>query len=94
MAAAVPDPRVWGGAWASVVAQQLLPPCTSGQELGLWVCGNPRCEALGGDSEVEMLLPCVCEHCQGVWYCGADCQAAHWGAGGHREVCEAARGSG
>ncbi len=56
-----------------------------------WACG---CEGLRGDSEVEMLLRCVCEHCQGVWYCGADCQAAHWRAGGHREVCEAARGSG
>lgn len=45
LAAGVPDPRVWGGAWAIVLARQLLPPHAAGQQLGVRLCGNPRCEA-------------------------------------------------
>ena len=29
-----------------------------------------------------------CRRCQAVWYCGVDCQAAHWKAG-HKEECAA-----
>ena len=29
-----------------------------------------------------------CSRCKAAVYCGRECQAAHWKAGGHREVCK------
>ena len=29
-----------------------------------------------------------CSRCKAVVYCGRECQAAHWKAGGHRAVCK------
>ena len=31
-----------------------------------------------------------CSRCKAVVYCGRECQAAHWKAGGHRAVCTGA----
>ncbi len=90
LAAAVPDPAVYEGAWSSEVAAQLVPPHSVCAALGLRLCGNPRCEALSGVSELAVPLGGACTRCRAVWYCGRGCQAAHWRAGGHREVCAAA----
>ncbi len=90
LTATIPDPAVCGTAWSSEVAAQLVAPHSVCAALGVRLCGNPRCEALSGVSELAVPLGGACTRCRAVWYCGRGCQAAHWRAGGHREVCAAA----
>ncbi len=94
LVAKVPDVMVKGRAWSSEVAAQLVAPHSVCAALGVRLCGNPRCEALSGVSELAVPLGGACTRCRAVWYCGRGCQAAHWRAGGHREVCAAAGAAG
>jgi hypothetical protein len=45
-------------------------------------CAN--CGVQGGD------FGC-CSRCSAVWYCGKQCQSAHWRENGHREQCKSKR---
>ena len=44
-------------------------------------CGSA--ETAGGSVALK-----PCSRCKAVVYCGRECQAAHWKAGGHRAVCK------
>jgi len=44
-------------------------------------CG--AAETAGGNVALK-----PCSRCKAAVYCGRECQAAHWKAGGHREVCK------
>ena len=47
-------------------------------------CANCAISETAGSS--VSLKPC--SRCKAVVYCGRECQAAHWKAGGHRAVCK------
>ena len=41
-----------------------------------------------GVSETGSVALKPCSRCKAVVYCGKDCQARHWKAGGHRDACK------
>ncbi len=57
----------------------------AGQPCPLRRCSWWRCTHLAGDSEAGVERS-KCGGCGGEWYCGRECQAAHWRAG-HKTEC-------
>ena len=48
-------------------------------------CSNPGCVRLEGESERKAAGK-VCTGCKVAWYCGRECQVAHWKV--HKGVCK------
>ncbi len=57
----------------------------AGQPCPLQVCSWGRCTNLAGDSEAGLQLQ-ACSRCGEAWYCGRECQVAHWREG-HKAEC-------
>ncbi len=64
---------------------ELLQQQQQQQQQQLRRCSWWRCANLAGDSEAGLPLM-KCSRCGGAWYCGRDCQAAHWREG-HKGEC-------
>ncbi len=87
--AAASPAQAGGGSSDEHIASTLVPPCRLTEALALPLCANPQCRSLEGGSEADLKLS-KCSRCRAVAYCCRECQAEHWGKGGHSSVCDGA----